>query len=75
MNTKKIIEAMKNKNMSIHKLSQKSNVAYATVYGIVHKENSNPKIETLQKIAQALDVNIHSLLKGSDEGEKDHIKD
>ena len=55
---------MKDKNMTIHKLAQKSNVAYATVYSIVHEKNSNPNIETLQKIARALEVNIHSLLKG-----------
>lgn len=75
MNTKKIIQAMKDKNMTIHKLAQKSNVAYATVYSIVHEENVNPKIETLQKIAEALEVNIHSLLKGGDDVEKSHIED
>jgi len=60
---KNIRQKRKELGLSQDKLSKLAGVAYNTIVKIESGENSNPTIETLQKIAKALDVSIDTLIK------------
>jgi len=60
---KNIRKYRKKLGLSQDKLSKCAEVAYNTVVKIESGENSNPTIETLTKIAKALDVSVDKLLK------------
>jgi len=60
---KTIRQQRKKLNLSQDKLSKLAGVAYNTIVKIESGENPNPTIETLQKIAKALNISIESLLK------------
>ncbi len=51
------------KKMSQDRLSKEADLALNTIVKIETGENSNPTLETLQKIAKALNVSIDELLK------------
>ena len=51
------------KKMSQDRLSKKADLALNTIVKIETGENPNPTLETLQKIAKALDVSLDQLLK------------
>lgn len=53
----------KKQGLSQDKLSKLAEVAYNTIVKIESGENSNPTIETLRRIAKALDIKIEDLLK------------
>lgn len=67
-NKNRISENIKKKmqelNLSIYKLSKRSKVGYATVYDIVNSNTFDPRIDTLTKIAGALDEPIEKLIGG-----------
>lgn len=50
-------------NLSQDKLSKLAGVAYNTIVKIESGENPNPTIETLTKIAKALNVGIKDLIE------------
>ena len=60
---KNIKQKRKELKLSQDKLSKLANVAYNPVVKIESGENSNPTIETLRKIANALNVGIDDLIK------------
>jgi len=60
---KNIRQQRKKLGFSQDKLSKLAGVAYNTVVKIESGENSNPTIETLQKIAKALGIRVDDLLK------------
>ncbi len=49
--------------LSQDKLSKRADVAYNTVVKIESGENSNPTIETLRKIAKALNTAVDELIR------------
>jgi transcriptional regulator with XRE-family HTH domain len=49
--------------ISQDKLSKIAGVAYNTIVKIESGENKNPTIETLRKIAKALEINVDDLIK------------
>ena len=53
----------KEKGISQDRLSKRADLALNTIVNIELGESPNPTIETLQKIANALDVSIEKLLK------------
>lgn len=53
----------KEHKLSQDKLSKLAEVAYNTVVKIESGENANPTIETLRKIAKALNVGVDDLIK------------
>lgn len=53
----------KKQGLSQDKLSKLAEVAYNTIVKIESDENSNPTIETLRRIAEALNIRIEDLLK------------
>ena len=60
---KNIKQHRKGLKLSQDKLSKLAGVAYNTIVKIESGENPNPTIETLQKIAMALNISIENLLK------------
>lgn len=52
-----------NKDLSQDKLSKLADLSLNTVVKIELDESPNPTIETIQKIAKALDVSVDDLLK------------
>ncbi|KKQ31921.1 MAG: Transcriptional regulator, XRE family [Candidatus Nomurabacteria bacterium GW2011_GWA1_37_20] len=58
------IKKYRNKlDISQDKLSKLADVTYNTIIKIESGANTNPTIETLQKIAKALNVGVDDLLK------------
>lgn len=58
----KLYEIIKEKNISIHELANKSGVHHSGIYRILKNENKNPGIYTIKKIADELGISIESLL-------------
>ena len=58
------IKKYRNKlDISQDKLSKLADVTYNTIIKIESGANTNPTVETLQKIAKALDVGLDDLVK------------
>ena len=53
----------KEKGFSQDRLSKEAEVAYNTIVKIESGENTNPTIDTLERIAKALGVSIEKLFK------------
>ena len=62
MDIKKIKEKMNFKKMSMLELSNKSEIGYATLHDILNGKSKNPRIDTIQKIAKALNENVENLI-------------
>lgn len=60
---KNIRQQRKKLGLSQDKLSKLAEVAYNTIVKIESGENPNPTIETLKKIAKALNTNIDNIIK------------
>lgn len=60
---KNIEKLRERKNLSQDKLSKLANVAHNTIIKIESGLIKNPKIETVQNIANALDVSLDELTK------------
>lgn len=59
MNRNEMInKARKEQGMSIRELANKSGVKYNTVRDIVNQTSENPRIDNIEKIARALNINI-----------------
>ncbi|MDU4319794.1 MAG: helix-turn-helix transcriptional regulator [Clostridium sp.] len=69
MNVSALNRVLKDRKMSLNKLSIKSGVGYATVHSIVNGTCLNPRFNTVVKIANALDINVSRLI-GDDVIEK-----
>lgn len=67
-----IIELLKRKNWSRYKLSKEANLAQSTLSDILTGKNSNPRMDTIQKIATALDVTVDVFF--DDEGNPNTIE-
>lgn len=51
------------KGLSLEKIARLADLSLNTIVKIENGVNTNPTIETLQKIAKALDVSVDDLLK------------
>lgn len=51
-----------NKNMSIYQVMKKSKVSTGQIYDIVNNKVTNPTIDTVKKIAKALEVPTSKLI-------------
>ncbi len=60
---KNIRRYRKRLGLSQDKLSKLAEVAYNTIVKIESGENPNPTIDTLKKIAKALEVSVDELIK------------
>jgi len=60
---KNIKKYRKEKSLSQDKLARLADIAHATIIKIESGANKNPTIETLAKIAKALNVGVDDLIK------------
>ncbi len=61
--SKNIRRIRQEKGMSQDRLSKKADLALNTIVKVETVENPNPTVETLKKIAKALDVPVSDLFK------------
>lgn len=57
-NKEVIIKLLEKKGWSRYKLSKEANMAQSTLSDILTGKNSNPRMDTIQKIATALNVSV-----------------
>ena len=57
-----IMKLRKQKGLSQEKLARLSDVANNTIIKMESGENDNPTLETLRKVAKALDVSVDELI-------------
>lgn len=62
MHLKNLEKLRKQKGWSLEKLAVESNVSYNTLIKIIHDRISNPKIETVINLADALGVSLDELV-------------
>ncbi len=69
-----IKNSMKKNGLSINKLSKLSNIGYATLHDIIFHKTVNPRIDTISKIATALNEPVNELIEGGGQGEESYIE-
>lgn len=57
-NKELIIELLEKKGWSRYRLSKEAHMAQSTLSDILTGKNANPRMDTIQKIASALDVTV-----------------
>ena len=62
MNTIKIKDLMKEKNMSIYRLSKETGISDSLLGKILNGKVENPRIQTVKQIAKALNVTIDEIV-------------
>ncbi|CUN19991.1 helix-turn-helix domain-containing protein [Anaerostipes hadrus] len=62
MNTRKIKDLMKEKNMSIYRLSKETGISDSLLGKILNGKVENPRIQTVKQIAKALNVTIDEIV-------------
>lgn len=75
MDLKIIEKAMKLSNVNMHKLSKISQVGYATIYDLLNNKITNPRVETVMKITEALNIKVSDVLGEKNEENKSDTKD
>lgn len=62
MNTRKIKDLMKEKNMSIYRRSKETGISDSLLGKILNGKVENPRIQTVKQIAKALNVTIDEIV-------------
>ena len=62
MNTRKIKDLMKEKNMSIYRLSKETGISDSLLGKILNGKVENQRIQTVKQIAKALNVTIDEIV-------------
>ena len=62
MNIRKLKELMKEKNMSIYRLSKETGISDSLLLKILNGKVENPRIQTVKQIAKALSVTIDEIV-------------
>ena len=62
MNIRKIKDLMKEKNMSIYRLSKETGISDSLLGKILNGKVENPRIQTVKQIAKALNVTIDEIV-------------
>lgn len=62
MNIRKIKDLMKEKNMSIYRLSKETGISDSLLGKILNGKVENPRIQTVKQIAKALYVTIDEIV-------------
>lgn len=58
----KVKKLLQDKDMTQEELARKADIPYATLLKIVNGSVQNPTVNTMQKLAAALDVSVDDLL-------------
>lgn len=59
----RLADILKEQNKSIYWLAEKTGITYPTLHKIATKETQSIKLEVLEKIVLALDVNFNQILE------------
>lgn len=60
---KKVLELKKRDNLNYDELAKKYDIKKTTLFEIASGKTQNPKLDTLQKLAKALNITIDELIK------------
>lgn len=60
----KINQLLKNRDKKAYILAEKSEIDPSNLYKIIRNENTNPTINVVKKIADALEVTVDELIGG-----------
>lgn len=63
-------KTLKEKNITIYRLSKELNLSYKTTYNLVKGNTNTLKINVLKKICEVLDVNVDKILIKKNKKEK-----
>lgn len=61
-----VIKAIENKGWSKYKLCKEANLSQSTLSDILTGKNKNPRMDTIQKIATALNVSVDTFFDNTD---------
>ncbi|MBD7909982.1 helix-turn-helix domain-containing protein [Clostridium cibarium] len=75
MNINKIMKTLERQGISMHELSNKCKVPYSTLHDILNGKAKNPRIDTVSKIAEGLNISIYEILNKEAMDEESDIKD
>ena len=59
----KLRQILKERNISIHKLSKEADIPVSNIYKIIQGKNLNPGVYTVKAIADYLGITIDELVK------------
>ena len=59
----RLADILKEQNKSIYWLAEKTGITYPTLHKIATKETQSIKLEVLEKIVKALDVDFNQILE------------
>lgn len=59
----KVLELKKRDNLNYDELAKKYDIKKTTLFEIASGKTQNPKLDTLQKLAKALNITIDELIK------------
>lgn len=57
----------KEKKITKYRISKESNISQTTLSEIVNEKNTNPTIETLEKIAKGIGISVSELMRKVEE--------
>lgn len=55
----RIVQLLKNRNMTINKFAKEYNLPATTIYSIGHGKSKSPSIKNILKICNALDISLY----------------
>lgn len=57
-------ERLEETNMSVYKLSKETGIFQQTLYALVNRNTSSPRLDHAVKIAKALEIDLNKLKEG-----------
>lgn len=70
-----VIKAIENKGWSKYKLCKEANLSQSTLSDILTGKNKNPRMDTIQKVATALNVSVDTFFDDIDNLNSDKINE
>lgn len=69
-----ILNFANKKNMTKYRVAKNAGLSQTTFLDVVNGKNTNPKINTLNKIANGLGISVSELIKNAEEINKEENK-
>lgn len=74
MNRDRLKAELKKQNLTVYKLAKLSGIPRSSIYQIFKRENQEPKSDTINKLAKALNIEADLLIKSEEELNADNDK-
>lgn len=55
---KHIKDLMQQQNLTVSELARRSSLTQSTVDSVLHTQNTNPRIDTIQKVIKTLNISV-----------------